>query len=169
MPLTKRILCQKMVEPFIIINIFLIGVMFILFLVVSLFNQSPISFVEVVILSVMSVFPLNLVLGPIAIISTIKGLNYIKEQEEFYQIIFDDSVKNISMKGYVYEGLDWYIDIDRLRFIVFKNGYITGFKKYKKIGNSGGGRVRVTAVCINGKKIRLKGTASSIAKMGWKM
>lgn len=69
------------------------------------------------------------------------------------------------MTGYLYEGLDRHIDIGGFRFIVFKNGFITGFEKYKKIGNRGGGRAHVTAVCIDGQKRRLSGTASSIVRL----
>lgn len=95
MPLTKRLLCKKMIKPLIIMNIVFIGAMFILFLVVWLFSQYPTSFVEIVIFSLIGGFPLTLVLGSVAIISIIKGLKYIKQQEEFYQIIFDDWGRNI--------------------------------------------------------------------------
>ena len=67
-------------------------------------------------------------------------------------------------KKSIYKGSEWYIDVVGVQLIVFRNGFIKSFEKYKKVGNRAP-RAYVTAVCIDGKKRRLKASASSIASL----
>ena len=164
MVVSKRKLCERIVKPFIHVNMVFIGGLLILFLVVSLFSQGSFSFLELIGLSFMGVMPTTIGLGPFIATNLIRGLKYIGEQEKFYEIEFDQDVKNIMMEKPIYEGLYWYIDVDRFRLVVFRNGFITAFEKYKKVGNRGR-RAYVTALCADGKKRRLSGSVSSIARL----
>jgi len=162
--MSKRKLCEKIIKPFIQMNMVFIGGLFILFLVVSFFNQGSLSFLELIGLSLMGFMPITIGLGPLIVTNLTKGLKYIAEQEKYYEIEFDEDVKNIMMEYFIYEGLDWYIDVDGCRLVVFRNGFITGFEKYKKLDRRGR-RAYVTAVCVDGKKRRLRGSVSSIARL----
>ena len=163
--MSKRKLCEKIIKPFIQMNMVFIGGLFILFLVVSFFNQGSLSFLELIGLSLMGFMPVTIGLGPFIATNLVRGLKYINEQEKFYEIEFDEDVENIMMENPIYEGSDWYIDVDGFRLVVFRNGFITAFEKYKKVSNRGVGRAYVTAVCKDGKKRRLNGSVSSIARL----
>jgi len=162
MVVSKKNLCKKIIKVFIQMNIAFIGGFFILFFIVSLFNQGSLSFFELVGLSLLGGLPMTMTLGPFIVIGLIKGLKSIAEQEKFYEIEFDEDVKNIMMENLIYEGSDWYIEMLGLQFVVFKNGFITRFEKYKKSGKK---MATVTAVCADGKRRRLGGSASSIARL----
>ena len=165
MVVSKRRLCKKLIKPFLQMNMVFIGGLLILFLVVSLFNQHTVSLFSLVGFSLIGFMPLTIGLGPFIAINLIKGLKYINEQEKCYEIEFDEDARSIMMEGSIYEGLDWYIDVSGFQLIVFKNGFITKFEKYKKVGNRGGGTAYVTAICVDGKKRRLRGPVSSIARL----
>jgi len=165
MVISKRKLCKKIVKPFIQMNLIFIGGLFILSLIVSLFSQGPLSFLELIGLSLMGFMPLTIGLGPFIATNLVRGLKYIDEQEKFYEIEFDEDVNGILMERFIYEGSDWYIDVGGFQLMVFRNGFITAFEKYKKVSNRGVGRAYVTAVCVDGKKRRLSGSISSIARL----
>ena len=154
MAISKKKLCEKIIKPFIQMNMVFIGAIFILFLIVSIFNQEPLPFLKLIGLSLLGFIPATVGLGPFIATNLIRGMKYINEQEKFYEIEFDEEASNIILEKPLYEGSDWYIDVDGFRLIVFRNGFITAFEKYKKVGNRGGGRAYVTAVCADGKKLR---------------
>ena len=166
MVVTKKSLCKRIIMPIITMSVGFASIMFIVYLVVSLLSDYHTPFMQIILFSLMSMFPIVLVLGITAIINISKGLKWIKEQEEFYQIDFDDDVKDVTMKTQSrHDGYDWYIDIEGFRMIVFKNGFIARFEKYKKVGWRHGGTEHITAVCLDGKKRRLKGGSPSITNL----
>ena len=165
MNVSKKQLCKKLIRPFIETCVAFSSGLFILFFVVSLFNQREIPFSEMLLLSVIGgVLPITVAVAPSMIINLVKGLRFIGEQEEFYQIEFDVAVDDVMKKRTIYKGSEWYMDVIGFQLIVFRNGFIKSFEKYKKVGNRAP-RAYVTAVCADGKKRRLKGSASSIASL----
>jgi len=165
MVVSKRKLCKKIIKPFVQMNMVFIGGLLILFFVISLFNQEPLSFLELIGLSLMGFMPVTIGLGLFIATNLVKGLKCIADQEKFYEVKFDEDVKSILMEHFIYEDLDWYIDVSGFQLIVFKSGFIMKFEKYKKVGNRGGGRAYVTALCVDGQKRRLRGSVSSIARL----
>ena len=81
----KKELCQKLIMPFLQMCAVLSAVLFILFFVVSLFNQQEVPVSEVLLLSLFGgVIPVTIAVGLSIVINLIKGLRIIGEQEKFY-------------------------------------------------------------------------------------
>jgi len=159
----KKELCKKLIAPFLQMCVVLSAVLFILFFTVSIFSGREIPVSEVLLFSLFGgIFPIMIAVGPLIVINLVKGLRIIGEQEEFYQIEFDLAVKEVMGKKTIYKGSDWYIDVVGGQLIVFRNGFIKSFEKYKRVGNR---IAHITAICVDGKKRRLKGSASSIASL----
>lgn len=109
--------------------------------------------------------------------SAFRGIRYLKHQETFYRINFDEEMQSMTLKKATGEmtanghlltsdaciGEDWYISVENLRLLAFKAGFITKLENYRLLRR--GYSARVTALCLDGKKRLIQAHLGEIERL----
>jgi hypothetical protein len=101
---------------------------------------------------------LLLILSPLIL----QDLHRIKKQEKHYGFNFNDEMKQLDIKEFVYMDTKWLILVIRFRVYAYRKGFLTdfGFQRKSFLGKKM--EAKIIAVCADGKARMLAGDSTTL-------
>jgi len=162
--ITKLSLYIKAIKSMLGVGIF-IGIFLMIFTIALYFTDSVLEFYIHVLLgigeAIFIVCLFILIITPLPL----NGIRFIKKQEEYFGIRFNDVMKTLNITEHNHTSTNWFVDVARTRVIALRRDYISsiGSVEYHLGGRGQFSQVMITAV--DGNDYKIIGSRESIQRL----